>query len=113
MPRVRAVDEVALRRVCAGLHKELPASVVRRVVEGYVREQRRAALAKNPKLALMAGLKVGERAPWPYRALCPKNRPNIYMQGPETERARDLLGNFRARWRLSEGDEGRIVERVS
>lgn len=95
MTRNRNHEAAVGRTVLACDHT--PARLVRRIIEHYQTELRRAPLLLNPRVMLLANLKVGERCEWPYAFTQVKGHLH-YLHTIDKNRARIVLGEPNAYW---------------
>lgn len=88
----------------------LPASQVEQIVERYATELRLAKLRENPRVMRLARMAVGKSVFWDYPAMSRAGR--CYLQSADIYRAREVLEQPKAAWRLANRDGMPVVTRV-
>lgn len=102
-------DPDALQAVVAHFDY-LPASLVVQVVERYATEVRLAKLRENPRVMRLARMAVGKSVFWDYPVMSRAGR--CYLQSADIYRAREVLENPKATWRIKHRDGMPVVTRL-
>lgn len=84
---------------------------VAQIVDYYAHELRLQRLRENPRIMALARMPVGGSKFWAHTTN--QKRGRHYLQTPDVDRAREVLRDPNARWRLREVDGMRVVTRVA
>lgn len=83
---------------------------VAQIVDHYAHELRLQRLRENPRVMRLASLPVGRAVFWEYGSHT--KRGYRYLQSVDRDRAREVLKDPHARWKLSERDGMLVVKRI-
>lgn len=107
---MRKVDEAALDRAVQATGE--PKSLMRVAIQAYLDGLQAARLQNNHRIAKLASMAVGDRI---YGHPLGHQGRRTYLQTKDIERARVLMNNPKAQWRVTftPGRVGTAVERIA